>query len=652
MQNIILDLLSWSKLFKIQARKITSIESRENLSDVALKMDQVANALLTGKDYFGNVMNPSEVGQSLLRLWRITHNQEWRFSTLNVLGDEGNQIRLILSYLRDTAENLLREDYVKPDKPLVLEEIKAMMNPIGVCKYCRKVIEAKAGMCPFCRKRITDEDIIEDIPQQEKKISFIPQKTTETTKADIPGIFFLNEKTKRCECRKCGFAPYEKGETEDPYCRDLNKCPSCGAKEESTTIRVLPAVKPKAIVPGVLRRKAKPKPKKDKVPGILHHHEAKPPDVEELEEGEEEQVEEITRKEKEYQGLATQSPWPCEGKDEGRTGLTGMSGPKRGQIIWSQKIDSNLITPPVIGIDGNIYLGTVGSGFVQIKKDGKSGWTFSMVDSVVSSACIDAKGCIYFSLPGKTFKLSPDGSPVWVVREGSNFPPALDKEGNIYVVSDGNLVCIRGKREIKWRVPLGYDPERRDLDLTPSLGLSGEIYISTDHLLAFNNKGEKLFNVKLIRKGTRPVVDQKGIIYVGTENRILCLNPEGKLYWQYELGDLVSTPPVLTNSGNIYFGTERKGTLYCISNSGARLWDFKGDSPITGTPSVDLEGNAYFANRDGKLFCVSPKGKKKWSYSSKSLGFLGGGMFNSSPAISENGIMYASCQDGKLYAFE
>ncbi|MCD4784860.1 MAG: PQQ-binding-like beta-propeller repeat protein [Candidatus Eremiobacteraeota bacterium] len=647
MQNTILDLLSWSKLFRIQAKQISSIESRENLNDVALKMDQVANTLLTGKDYFGNAMDPSEVGQALLRLWRTTHDQEWRFSTLNVLGEMGNQIRLILSYLRDAAENLLREDFVRPDKPLVLEEIKAMMNPIGVCKYCRKVIEAKAGLCPFCKKTITHEDIIENLPQQDEKISFIPKKITKKIKIDIPGIFFLNEKTERCECRKCGFAPYEEGKTEDLYCRNLKKCPSCGAKEESGKIKVIPAVKHKTILPRKLKKKAKAK--EDKAPGILHHHEAKTPDVEEIEE---KPVQEITHKEKEYGGLATQSPWPCEGKDEGRTGLTGMSGPKKGRVIWSQKAGSNLIAPPVIGIDGNIYLGTMGAGFVQIKKDGKSGWTFSMVNNVISSACISSKGFIYFSLPGKTYKLNPDGSPAWVVREGSNFPPALDKEGNLYVISKGDLVCLRGNREIKWRVPLGCDPDNRELDLAPSIGPAGNIYISTDHLLAFNNAGEQLFHAKLIRKGTRPVVDSEGVIYVGTENRILCLNPEGKLYWQYELGDQVSTPPVLTNSGNMYFGTAQRGTLYCITNTGARLWDFKGDSPITGTPSVDLEGNAYFANQDGNLFCVNPKGKKKWCYSSKSFGFLGGGMFNSSPAIGENGIMYASCQDGKLYAFE
>jgi len=659
LQNIILDLLSWSKLFKIQARKLTSIEARENLSDVALKMDQVANALLSGKDYFGNVMDPSEVGQALLRLWRTTHNQEWRFSTLNVLGDEANQIRLILSYLRDTAENLLREDYVKPEKPLVLEEIKQMMNPIGVCKYCRRVIEARAGFCPYCKKHVTENDIIEDVPTPEKKIGFIPKKKIGAVKAGIPCIFFLNEKTKRCECRKCGFAPYEEGETEDPYCRDLDKCPSCGAREEATTIKVHPVVKPKTILLDKSKKKAKVK--KEKTLGILHMHREEISDIEDIteetpgieeEEGEDEPVGVVVGREEKYYGLATGSPWPCEGKDGGRTGFTELIGPKKGRVKWSSKVDSNLFASPILGTDGNIYLGTVGAGFIQVKANGKTGWSFSMVESVVSAACMDAKGCIYFSISGKTFKLNPDGSPAWVVRDGSNLSPALDKAGNLYLVSGGTLVCIRGNREVKWRVSLGCDPDRRGLDLTPSLGPDGKIYVSTDHLLAFNNEGEKLFQAKLAGRSTRPMIDKKGRIYVGTENRVCCFDSRGKLKWQFELNDLVSTPLVLTKNGNIHFATSRKGTLYCISSSGERMWEFKGDYPLTGSASVDFEGNVYFANSDGKLLCVGPEGSKKWVFSSKYLGFIGGSMFNSSFAIGKNGVMYATCRDGKLYAFE
>ncbi len=29
-------------------------------------------------------------------------------------------------------------------------------------------------------------------------------------------------------CRYCGYAPWQAHDTDDPYCRDLDRCPHCG----------------------------------------------------------------------------------------------------------------------------------------------------------------------------------------------------------------------------------------------------------------------------------------------------------------------------------------------------------------------------------------------------------------------------------------
>jgi outer membrane protein assembly factor BamB len=359
----------------------------------------------------------------------------------------------------------------------------------------------------------------------------------------------------------------------------------------------------------------------------------------------------VKPKENIYRGIAKDSAWSCEGMDMARLGVSKVAGPQRGKVKWSLKLSPEISNAPVTAPDGSVFIGAPGAGYLKISPAGKPLWIFHMEDKNMSSACLDEQGQLIFNMPGKTYKLNPDGSPRWMAREGGVFPPALDSEGNIYVISDINLVCLTHDGLVKWSAPLGVEVEDLNMDPTPAIGSDGNIYLATDHLISFNPKGEMVFREKLIKKGMRPVTDLRGYVYTGYENCVAAYNGKGSRLWFYEMNDQISTPLTMSPDGNIYFGSIRDGSLYCITNTGNRQWSFRTGYAILTAPVVDNQGNAYFSNQEGKLFCLDKGGKPKWQFNAKTMGFLGGGTFGPA-ALGSPGVMHISCTDGKLYAIE
>jgi len=60
------------------------------------------------------------------------------------------------------------------------------------------------------------------------------------------------------------------------------------------------------------------------------------------------------------------------------------------------------------------------------------------------------------------------------------------------------------------------------------------------------------------------LVDAAGAILFGSQDdRLYCLEPDGKLRWSVELGGDVDSSPILAADGTIYVGTDDK-KLYAL----------------------------------------------------------------------------------------
>ena len=100
----------------------------------------------------------------------------------------------------------------------------------------------------------------------------------------------------------------------------------------------------------------------------------------------------------------------------------------------------------------------------------------------------------------------------------------------------------------------------------------------------------------------------------------------------------------------------RDGTLYIGNYSGGAVWahdgitgDPKGgysvDVCVHACPAIGVDGTIYLSGRH--LYAADPLRYRehKWV-------FEGGNIFESSPAVGANGLVYAGCMDGKMYAVD
>jgi len=128
-----------------------------------------------------------------------------------------------------------------------------------------------------------------------------------------------------------------------------------------------------------------------------------------------------------------------------------------------------------------------------------------------------------------------------------------------------------------------------------------------------------------------PAIASDGTVYVGSEDKHLyAINPDGSLKWKYKADSEIYSSPAISKDGTIYFCSYYK--LYALNPDGSFKWQFskiKGNSPV-----VDSTGTIYLGSSNDIYFlAINPNGSVKWQ-------FQAGSIINSSPAISEDGMIY------------
>ncbi len=103
-----------------------------------------------------------------------------------------------------------------------------------------------------------------------------------------------------------------------------------------------------------------------------------------------------------------------------------------------------------------------------------------------------------------------------------------------------------------------------------------------------------------------------------------CLDASGRLRWRTILGDTIDyTGPVLADINadgrvEMVFGSE-SGTLYCLDDTGGVRWRYRGNGPVRGVPAVARVGDAagmrvYAAFGGGESACLDHDGSLVWSF--------------------------------------
>lgn len=199
-------------------------------------------------------------------------------------------------------------------------------------------------------------------------------------------------------------------------------------------------------------------------------------------------------------------------------------------------------------------------------------------------------------------------------------------------------------------------------------------------------------------KSRSPEIGSDGSIYIGLEDHLTVINPDGSLKAKSYYGGRV--PSVLANDSKIYYGqggvlfegfvdgdiinynwgfnTDLYNTdpsviksnpaigadgaikfmigsyLYSIDSEDMTAWvnnetskwvfNIGGNAESYSSPAIGADGTLYVGSSSGKLFSVDSDGSEKWSYET-------GDSIESSPAIGSDGTIYLGSNDNKVYAF-
>lgn len=383
------------------------------------------------------------------------------------------------------------------------------------------------------------------------------------------------------------------------------------------------------------------------------------------------------------------SPWPLFGHDSRHTNVSPFEiGKDRKELLWSYKTGSSIESSPVIGTDGTIYVGSHDGFFYAFNKDGSVKWKVKLTEpsydarwnvskAIMASPAIASDGTVYINTAsGYLHALIPSGNEKWrfPIRWSSDFwnSPNIGPDGTIYIGTarhedssspGAGLVAINPDGTEKWR-----SLEASGVTIVPSIADDGTIVfgaadVTTNKgkIISLDPGGKKKWEFWLEEwlEGSS-AVGSDGTIFSGSkEGNFYALNPNGTEKWRFKTGGGISSTPTVGNDGNVYIGSW-DGNFYAFDQkTGEKKWQFDvkvgrdpklfegypGKETITTNSLLSKDGVLIFADVFDTVYAVDTAGKEVWRWKSEdSTGFA------SSPAISQDGVIYIGGEGGYFYA--
>lgn len=283
-------------------------------------------------------------------------------------------------------------------------------------------------------------------------------------------------------------------------------------------------------------------------------------------------------------------------------------------------------------------------------------WEY-FIKKPVYSAVIGTDGTIFFGADdGKLYAMNPDGSIKWNFTMGMRVSqvPAIGADGTIYAGSaqKKKFYAINPNGTLKWEIATeAAHPDDGNIYIgagyiaPAKVGADGTIYVGFDNsLFAIRPDGTTKWAYET-RNNTRaaPAIDTDGTIYVATpDNKLHAIIPNGSKKWIFTATEGMYAGPTIGPDGTIYVGSN-DSRLYAISRDGKKKWEYKTGAHIQTTPVVGTDGTIYIGSMDEMLHAVNSDGSRKWTFAIN-------GLTTSSPKIGADGTIYIGSNDHKLYA--
>ncbi len=349
--------------------------------------------------------------------------------------------------------------------------------------------------------------------------------------------------------------------------------------------------------------------------------------------------------------------WPRVRNDLRNTGSCKYVGPDSPCKLW--EFDTNVDTrrtPPVVGLDGTVYVSLSRHGLVALNPNGTKKWVFEKEYFPCFPPALGKMGTIYFAPKGGIEEkgllhaVAPDGTEMWRCAVGSGeteqyvryaSPPWVGEDGSVYLLLLWEKFCkIDPFGKKKWCIDVSSPGGP-----VPVSDISDILYLPLDqNLCAVATDGKILWTKKGIGYDMSISLSSDGVAYLtGFGGDVMAVDLKKKeTIWKLPALGTITASVGIGHDGRLYV-TARAGRLRAVSTDGKTMWDLRFAGEYLTAPIIDKRNRVYFGSDDGNLYAVDPSGTLVWKYP------IGSKSRMSSPAMSADGRIYV-CSGTKVYA--
>jgi outer membrane protein assembly factor BamB len=228
---------------------------------------------------------------------------------------------------------------------------------------------------------------------------------------------------------------------------------------------------------------------------------------------------------------------------------------------------------------------------------------------------VGGKRLFAFNLFGnKLWEFGPDPF------EGS-YLSAVNDDGIIYLVAE-NLYAVTADGASKWKAEVWSDSP-------PAIGRNGLVYVNSGgwELFAYKPDGTLCWRLKLAANGGRWL--SNGGLAIAADRTIYCccgdsklraVSPDGNVKWTFDVGNFLS-PPAVDGNGTIYVATHL-GKIFAINPDGTKAWEFKPKEFLKAPPEwtdsypfrdlvIGINNTIYVTCDDGGLYAIGDEEVEK-----------------------------------------
>lgn len=270
-------------------------------------------------------------------------------------------------------------------------------------------------------------------------------------------------------------------------------------------------------------------------------------------------------------------------------------------------------------------------------------------DSYTSYApAITEDGTAYISSRDVMTVVQPDGVITWQADSGYACTPVIADDGTVYTSQHSTLMAYDQAGMELWSL----DTTSMYATLaTPAIAYDGTIYAGNNqekdnNIRAISSSGDLLWECNVGNHTySPPIVGLDGAIYSGGQGRGLhALTPEGKVKWTYGISfDWIDSPPAIGPDNTIYC-VQKSGLVHAINPDGTEKWTYKTQQEAISSPIIGPDNTLYFIDGTGELFAIAPDGTIAWK--------LRGLLEKATPVIDADGILYAPAPEGTIVAID